>query len=63
MSGYACETACINSQTSDSKNSFATISALSASRTSPLILQPGPAALTDGQDAIVKALWPASPVS
>jgi iron complex transport system substrate-binding protein len=27
---------------------------------SPLILQPGPAALTDGLDAIVKALWPAS---
>jgi iron complex transport system substrate-binding protein len=26
---------------------------------SPLILQPGPAALTDGLDAIVKALWPA----
>ena len=25
---------------------------------SPLILQPGPAALTDGLDAIVKALWP-----
>jgi iron complex transport system substrate-binding protein len=25
---------------------------------SPLILQPGPAALTDGFDAIVKALWP-----
>ena len=24
---------------------------------SPLILQPGPAALTDGLDAIVKALW------
>jgi iron complex transport system substrate-binding protein len=28
---------------------------------SPLILQPGPAALTDGLDAIVKALWPARP--
>lgn len=28
---------------------------------SPLILQPGPAALTDGLDAIVKALWPAPP--
>jgi iron complex transport system substrate-binding protein len=28
---------------------------------SPLILQPGPAALTDGLDAIVKALWPAVP--
>src|SRR3981081_573769 len=27
---------------------------------SPLILQPGPAALTDGLDAIVAALWPAS---
>jgi iron complex transport system substrate-binding protein len=27
---------------------------------SALILQPGPAALTDGLDAIVKALWPAS---
>jgi iron complex transport system substrate-binding protein len=27
---------------------------------STLILQPGPAALTDGLDAIVKALWPAS---
>src|SRR5580704_2582169 len=27
---------------------------------SPLILQPGPAALTDGLDAIVKALWPLS---
>jgi iron complex transport system substrate-binding protein len=26
---------------------------------SPLILQPGPAALTDGLDAIVQALWPA----
>ena len=26
---------------------------------SPLILQPGPAALTDGLDAIVNALWPA----
>jgi iron complex transport system substrate-binding protein len=25
---------------------------------SPLILQPGPGALTDGLDAIVKALWP-----
>jgi len=25
---------------------------------SPLILQPGPAALTDGLDAIVEALWP-----
>jgi iron complex transport system substrate-binding protein len=25
---------------------------------SPLILQPGPAALTDGLDAIVNALWP-----
>ena len=25
---------------------------------SPLILQPGPAALTDGLDAIVAALWP-----
>jgi iron complex transport system substrate-binding protein len=25
---------------------------------SPLILQPGPAALTDGLDALVKALWP-----
>src|SRR3954470_24264957 len=25
---------------------------------SPLILQPGPAALTEGLDAIVKALWP-----
>ncbi len=24
---------------------------------SPLILQPGPAALTDGLDAIVAALW------
>jgi iron complex transport system substrate-binding protein len=30
---------------------------------SPLILQPGPAALTDGLDAIVKALWPALPSS
>jgi iron complex transport system substrate-binding protein len=27
---------------------------------SPLILQPGPAALTDGLDAIVAALWPAN---
>jgi iron complex transport system substrate-binding protein len=27
---------------------------------SPLILQPGPAALTDGLDAIVAALWPKS---
>src|SRR4051794_30595809 len=27
---------------------------------SPLILQPGPAALTDGLDAIIAALWPAS---
>jgi iron complex transport system substrate-binding protein len=26
---------------------------------SPLILQPGPAALTDGLDAIIAALWPA----
>ena len=25
---------------------------------SPMILQPGPAALTDGLDAIVAALWP-----
>ena len=25
---------------------------------STIILQPGPAALTDGLDAIVKALWP-----
>jgi iron complex transport system substrate-binding protein len=25
---------------------------------SPLILQPGPAALTDGLDAVVAALWP-----
>jgi iron complex transport system substrate-binding protein len=30
---------------------------------SPLILQPGPAALTDGLDAIVAALWPALPGS
>jgi hypothetical protein len=30
---------------------------------SPLILRPGPAALTDGLDAIVKALWPALPGS
>jgi iron complex transport system substrate-binding protein len=30
---------------------------------SPLILQPGPAALTDGLDAIVAALWPARPSS
>jgi iron complex transport system substrate-binding protein len=30
---------------------------------SPLILQPGPAALTDGLDAIVAALWPAVPPS
>ena len=30
---------------------------------SPLILRPGPAALTDGLDAIVKALWPALPSS
>jgi len=30
---------------------------------SPLILQPGPAALTDGLDAIVTALWPALPGS
>jgi iron complex transport system substrate-binding protein len=29
----------------------------------PLILQPGPAALTDGLDAIVAALWPALPNS
>jgi iron complex transport system substrate-binding protein len=29
---------------------------------SPLILQPGPAALTDGLDAIVAALWPDSQV-
>jgi iron complex transport system substrate-binding protein len=29
---------------------------------SPLILQPGPAALTDGLDAIVAALWPDSAV-
>ena len=29
---------------------------------SPLILQPGPAALTDGLDAIVAALWPDSEV-
>jgi iron complex transport system substrate-binding protein len=28
---------------------------------SPLILQPGPAALTDGLDAIAKALWPVLP--
>src|SRR5262245_23225982 len=28
---------------------------------SPLILQPGPAAMTDGLDAIVKALWPVLP--
>jgi iron complex transport system substrate-binding protein len=28
---------------------------------SPLILQPGPAALTDGLDAIVNALWPDQP--
>ena len=28
---------------------------------SPIILQPGPAALTDGLDAIVKALWPEQP--
>jgi hypothetical protein len=31
----ACETACINSQTSDSKYSFATISAFTALRTLP----------------------------
>ena len=30
---------------------------------SPLILQPGPAALTDGLDAIVAALWPEEPAS
>ena len=30
---------------------------------SPLILQPGPAALTDGLDAIVAALWPQPPPS
>jgi iron complex transport system substrate-binding protein len=30
---------------------------------SPLILQPGPAALTDGLDAIVAALWPTLPGS
>jgi iron complex transport system substrate-binding protein len=30
---------------------------------STIILQPGPAALTDGLDAIVKALWPQSPAS
>jgi iron complex transport system substrate-binding protein len=30
---------------------------------SPLILQPGPAALTDGLDAIVAALWPPPPSS
>jgi len=30
---------------------------------STLILQPGPAALTDGLDAIVAALWPATPSS
>jgi len=30
---------------------------------SPLILQPGPAALTDGLDAIVAALWPAATIS
>jgi len=30
---------------------------------SPLILQPGPAALTDGLDATVAALWPALPSS
>ena len=30
---------------------------------SPLILQPGPAALTDGLDAIVAALWPAPTIS
>jgi len=29
----------------------------------PLILQPGPTALTDGLDAIVAALWPALPSS
>jgi iron complex transport system substrate-binding protein len=28
---------------------------------SPIILQPGPAALTDGLDAIVKALWGSEP--
>src|SRR5262252_7075532 len=28
---------------------------------SPLILQPGPAALTDGLDAIIAALWPVLP--
>lgn len=28
---------------------------------SPLILQPGPAALTDGLDAILAALWPGQP--
>jgi iron complex transport system substrate-binding protein len=30
---------------------------------SPLILQPGPAALTDGLDAILAALWPAATTS
>lgn len=30
---------------------------------SPLILQPGPAALTDGLDAIVAALHPGSPIA
>ena len=29
---------------------------------SPLILQPGPAALTDGLDAVLAALWPAAPI-
>jgi iron complex transport system substrate-binding protein len=28
---------------------------------SPLILQPGPAALTDGLDAILEALWGVNP--
>ena len=30
---------------------------------SPLILQPGPAALTDGLDAIIAALWPTPTIS
>lgn len=41
---------------------WTTIPAVAADRIieikSPLILQPGPAALTDGLDAIVAALWP-----
>ena len=52
----------VNSEKIRSRSGWDTIPAVRNNRIveikSPLILQPGPAALTDGLDAIVVALWP-----